>query len=344
MSPVRATIRLSTHCDNACRFCGQHGTTAGDTADWHAQLVARRDAGANEVTFVGGEPLLAAALEPGIMAAASLGYGAIGVQTHGRALADQARVRSLVAAGLTDVHLSIHGARAAVHDYHTGVAGGFDQVTSGLGRLRGEGVSVVVTTLLTRSNARTLVELPAWLAHHGVLAWSIALPHAAGRAGLEFDRIMPRLALALPFALHALDRARKLGMAVAIMGAPGCLLGPWLAESIVEAPRCFAPVCEGCATKSVCAGIDGNYLARFGGDELRAQALLDTTVASMPANLRRMFVGPGERVAVAVTPHEPAAAARRRLPVLDRPVPGREETRNPQPSVEALFPALRDDD
>lgn len=340
---ARAIVRLTTRCDNACRFCGQHGTPASDADDWRARLDAARRAGADEVSFVGGEPLLCRVLVPAVAHAATLGFGAIGVQTNGRALGERATVTALVDGGLTDVHLSIHGARAAVHDYHTGVEGSFERVKTALGHLRAAGSTVVVTTVLTRSNARVLAELPALLDHGGVAAWSIAVPHTAGRAALEFDRVVPRLGLAIPFALHALDRARKLGMAVAITGAPACLLGPWTDASVIDVPRAWAEVCDGCGAQAACAGIDAHYLSRFGGDELRPRAAPGPTGTAMPDRLRRMFVGPGELVPVVLHAHDHAASARRRLPMLERPSPGREETRRaPQPAA-ALFPELDDE-
>jgi MoaA/NifB/PqqE/SkfB family radical SAM enzyme len=336
---MRATVRLTTRCDNACRFCGQHGVAIGDEAQWRSQLEAARAGGASEVTFTGGEPTLVGFLADAIAAARSLGFVAIGVQTNGRSLRDGALVRSLRDAGLTDVHVSVHGARAAVHDYHVGVDGAFADVDVALGRLRVEGIAVVVTTVLTRSNARVVSELPAWLAHHGVRAWTIAVPHAAGRAAVEHDRVLPRLALALPFALHALDAARKRGVEVGIEGAPACLLGPWIVESRCCVLRAFAPVCEGCGARGRCAGVDAAYLERFGADELRAREG-SRQVPSMSAAYMRMFVGAGELVATPVVAHEGVLAARRRLPVLMRPTPGREETRSKAKSAAELFPEL----
>ncbi|MBL8946124.1 MAG: radical SAM protein, partial [Myxococcales bacterium] len=226
---TRATVRLSTRCDNACRFCAQAGVEARDVADaaWEEALVQARGRGADEVTFVGGEPLLVQGLERAIARARELGFRAIGVQSNGWALGEPRRVEGLRAAGLTDVHLSVHGGRAAVHDYHVGRDGAFERIVVALGELRRCGVVVVVRTVLTRSNARVIGELPAWLGGHGVRAWGIAVPRVAGGAAREFDRVVPRLGVAVPFALHALDRARRIGIAVGVIGAPRCVLGPW---------------------------------------------------------------------------------------------------------------------
>src|SRR5680860_186576 len=90
---LRATVRLSFACDNACVFCGQDGhpdtpELGGDALEnldlGHlAQLRERHD----ELTFIGGEPALDARLPKAIASARGLGFSAIGLQTNGWALA-----------------------------------------------------------------------------------------------------------------------------------------------------------------------------------------------------------------------------------------------------------------
>ncbi|MBC8066868.1 MAG: radical SAM protein, partial [Deltaproteobacteria bacterium] len=209
----RAAVRLTTRCDDRCSFCGQHGVEECDEPSWREALTGAR-ASSDEVSFVGGEPSLCDDLAPAVAAARALGFRAIGVQTHGRHL-HGARLEALVAAGLTDAQIGLHGARADVHDYHCGTEGGFVAVRTAIAELRGHSITVVVDTMLTRSSFRVLGELPPLLLALGVAAWRVNVPHVAGSAALAFDRVIPRLALALPFALHALDRAHRSGIAVA---------------------------------------------------------------------------------------------------------------------------------
>ncbi len=344
---TRAWVRVAATCDNRCRFCAQADapvlTIAADPA---VALGSLRAAGHTSVGFVGGEPLAAsddpAALEQWVAAARGCGFEAIGVQTHGRASA--MRWSALVDAGVTDVQLSLHGARVDVHDYHTDVDGSFVAAVATAELLRRRGVTVVVRTVLTRSNFRVLAELPAVLARLGVAAWRITVPHATGRARTGFDHVVPRLGLSLPFALHALDRARRAGVGAAIEGAPACLLGPMAAWSVVPGetePRVHAPVCAGCAARPRCVGVDAHYLARFGGDELRGRDEFAPQPA-MPVAHAEMFGGVGAQVVAA-----DAAMARpsKRLPIAGKAVPGREETRTKAApdAAQGLFAALFDD-
>ena len=344
----RVALQLDTLCDNHCVFCAQAGLELAVPRDVEAALASAR-AEADEITFVGGEPTLHAELSEWIACARALGFAAIGVQSHARALADADVVAQLLAAGLTDVHVSIHAANAGAHDYHVGVEGSFVALESALAHLCARGITVVATTVLTRSNMRVLAELPTFLADAGISAWCIEVALATGRAAAQFDRVIPRLPLAIPFALHALDRAKKLGLPAAIAGAPSCLLGPFAARRPTP-PRAFADPCDRCAARSGCAGADPLYIARWGDAELRALAH-DVTIDPLPAALARMFVGIGPLAqhtpSLAISP----SAARRALPVLGKVAPAHEEVRGkPQEDAAALreiFPALfepRDDE
>jgi hypothetical protein len=283
-----------------------------------AALEALRET-ADELTFVGGEPTLSPALPAAIAEARALGFRAVGIQTNGRRLAEVALAERLVGAGLTDVHVSIHAASAPAHDYHTGVAGSFQALGAGMAAARALGAMVVATTVLTRSSFRGLGDLPALLAARGVAAWHLALPVVAGEAASGFDRVVPRLGLALPFALHALDAAGKRGLPAFISGAPLCALGPFAARALpaeLDSARAFAAGCGACEARPGCPGVDAAYLARWNGDELAPRARPAVTPTSA---LARLFVGAGELGPVVgpAPARTDGVRARRGLPLLD---------------------------
>jgi hypothetical protein len=266
------------------------------------------------------------------------------VQSNGRALSAEGRVEGLARAGLTDIHLSIHGAEPRAHDWHAGVAGAFDAAMRTMAMARAAGLDVVVATVLTRSSFRVIAPMPRLLASRGAAAWCLEVPRWRGRAAAAADRVVPRLALALPFALHALDSASSLGLPSFVRGAPSCLLGPFAARALEEVaapqPRSFAPVCGGCPARGSCAGVEAEYLARFGASEL-------TPCPPVPrdggdAELRAMFVGVGElasAVSLSVIP-TPPERARVGLPVLGRPAPARAEV--PSSAEKQTGDALRE--
>jgi hypothetical protein len=353
--PARGLVMLTHACTNACVFCDQQGLAPRPALDAEgvraalASLRATHDA----VSFVGGEPGLDDALEAHVATARALGFSRIGVQSNGSNLLDALLWKRFAAQGLTDVHLTLLGAEATVHDYHTGRAGSFEEALRVLAAARGAGLDVLVTTVLTRSNYRVLDAVAALVLARGVTAWCVAVPVVAGRAEERFDRVVPRLGLALPFAVRALSSVRARGLTAFVAGAPLCLLGPFGAHAIAGdaltgGTRDHAPACDACALRTVCPGVDAAYLARFDGDELAPR---DTAVAPDPATrahpLAAAFIGPGERAPrrAEVTAASPAKA-RRALPMLGRGAPavaevGRGERRSGE-ALRALFPALFD--
>ena len=347
----RPAVALGRACDNACLFCAQEGLAreAFDDETIAGELTRAREAGASDVTFLGGEPALDARLEGLVARARGAGFHRVGVQTNGRALASEGRVAALARAGLTDVHLSLHGAEARVHDWHTAMPGSFDAALLTLGAARAAGLDVVVVTVLTRSNFRVLAPIPRLLASRGVAAWCVDVPRWRGRAATAPDQVVPRLALAIPFALHALDAAQALGLPAFVRGAPACLLGPFAGKSLAEAPRSFSEVCAECPSRASCSGVDAEYLARFGGAEL--SQCRPVVRDARHAAWAEAFVGPGEMAPPAAAPLEPSPErARVALPVLGRPAPARAEVSASAPrqsgeALRAILPGLfaRDD-
>lgn len=290
---ARATLRLTLDCDNACRFCAQAGAADSQPED----LQSLREH-ADAITFVGGEPTRAPDLVERIAAAHSLGFTAIGLQTNGRALAeDPRRLADLVAAGLTDLHLSIHGPNAACHDYHSDRPGSFAAAMTTLDRAARAGLTCVVATVITRSNFRELRAMPAMLKRRGVGAWLLEVVRPAGRANQEFTRIIPRFGMALPYALHALEQARRQALSAWIRGAPLCALGPFVSVALADEPRSYAQPCEACPSRSSCPGVDAEYLEVFGARELKPRPAPEPTDYDAGRLARMaMFVGVGERV------------------------------------------------
>ncbi|MCS6799434.1 MAG: hypothetical protein NZ898_13075 [Myxococcota bacterium] len=152
--------------------------------------------------------------------------------------------------------LVLWGARREVHEFHAGPGTFASAVESITGR--------PVVTPVTRSNLHVLAELPRLLRVHGASRWTLDLrPPDRGP--------WPRLAVAVPYALHAASCGCALDLAVALRGAPACLLGPYRNLGEPVSGSSFAPVCTSCAWRDECHGVDARYLDRFGDAELRPQ-------------------------------------------------------------------------
>jgi hypothetical protein len=339
--PRRTTLRITATCNNRCIFCAQDGLDAEPVVLDDELRALKRSA--SELTFVGGEPTVWPGLLDAVRAARSAGFEAIGIQTNGAGLAQAGFARALREAGLTDVHVSLHGAEASVHDYHTGRPGSFTILLAALGAARDAGLDLVATTVVTRSSFRSLSALPALLKRNGISAWSVLLAHAAGRTEAAFDRIMPRLGLAMPFVLHAVSDARERGLPAWVQGAPLCLLGSLSHFSLPEATRAYGEACAGCEARPLCPGVDAAYLRRFGGDELRSRAAPSEPTTEHA--LTRMFVGVGpialRRAAVVESPRTVS------LPILGKVQPALREVARGAPrrsgdALREILPGLFD--
>lgn len=336
----RAVVSVLGDCSNACVFCGFDGAVNAS----EESMRAIHAAGHRAITLGGGEPTLAPeALATAVRTARAIDFSSIVLQTNGHDLARLAA--SLRRWGLTDVHVSVLGPDAASHDYHTTRPGSFDRLWDGVAAARQAGLRVVATTVITRSSYRVLSGLPILLHARGVAAWQLAVPLARGHAQDDFDRVYPRLAMALPFALHAVEAARRLGMPTFIRGAPLCLLGPLAARSIDDEARAFHARCEGCAARASCPGIDPVYLARFDGDELRPRT--DRPTGADGEALRALFAGPGALVPRRVAPiAEPVPNGRLSLPMYGRTQRGEREVASRDvktgDALREILPALFD--
>jgi MoaA/NifB/PqqE/SkfB family radical SAM enzyme len=208
------TVALGFACNNACIFCaqGELRTLGGAEATPAAELVDAITPG-ETVAFVGGEPTLSDRLLDFIRLAEARGAGRILVQTNGRRLAYRAYAHALrEASARLSLDVSLHGSTARMHDYHTSVAGSFGQTVLGLRHARAEGIGTAVTTVITRSNFRHLVEIVGVSHSSGALAVHFRPAEHLGRAACAPDRVLPPMDMVMPHLSRALAEADRLGM------------------------------------------------------------------------------------------------------------------------------------
>lgn len=115
--------------------------------------------------FSGAEVTSCGDLEQFIRFAASLGwFRKMQIQTNGRRLADNAYLERLIAIGINEFFISIHGLEA-VHDGITRVPGSFGETMAGMGNLQSHPVNVITNTVLIRDNYQDIAPLMNHLCH-----------------------------------------------------------------------------------------------------------------------------------------------------------------------------------
>jgi MoaA/NifB/PqqE/SkfB family radical SAM enzyme len=230
-------IFLGFACNNACVFCAQGSLRDREEGppDVAAQLASIVPGEA--VAFMGGEPTIHDELPMWIKIAEERGAARVVVQTNGRRLAYRAFARALrEACSNLALDVALQGHTAALHEYHTGTPGSFEQTVRGVRTARAERIPVGITTVVTRSNFRHLGEL-ARLAHTaGAEAIHFAKAEPVGRAAIARDRVLPAREMVLPYLTRAASEAQRLGLEVVVgsRGSSSIFAGIGEVETTVE--------------------------------------------------------------------------------------------------------------
>jgi pyruvate-formate lyase-activating enzyme len=307
-TPERVAIHVGFACNNRCVFCAQGELRSREPfPDDGALDVELRQAAARgvDIALMGGEPTLRTDLPALVTRARSLGIGSVLLQTNGRRFAYKRYAQALVAAGVDALEVSWHGARAEIHDYHTGVPGSWQQTTAGIRAAVASGLPVSVTALLTRSSFRHVVELVEAAAALGVGAVHLAFPAVIGTAASLLPRVVPRFALQRPKLDAAAEMAERRGLPMFVSGVPPCVwaaTGDGVAALAGQMRRsagaCHAAVCEYCARAATCGGVDPAYVARYGMGELEPHRCVGDTAVGVAST--RGFAGLGRLAAANV--------------------------------------------
>jgi len=216
--------------------------------------------------------MLATRLAASVCMASEVGFVRVGLLSNAHAFGRPELATLLRTAGLTDLLVPLHGPTAACHDYHLKSAGAFVATRVGLDAARAAGLAVAISTAITRSSFRALHELGALLGQLGVSAWQLVIPTGLEPSSEAFVRLVPRFALAVPHALHAIEQARGRGIGARLRAAPLCRLGPYATVALPGRTLRFGRACQACLARAQCPGVDRGYLETYGEDELGALA------------------------------------------------------------------------
>lgn len=298
-------IITSHRCQNDCVFCSDGGARVRIQRPDPRTVreILERNRGHEVVCFSTHEPTLHPELVTFVAWARELGYPTVSLITNGRTLARDDLVGRLVEAGLDDLHVSIHGHEATVHDAVTRRPGSFDQALAGLdAALALRPARDLVVTAHSTISALNLAALPRmvpFFLDRGVDHYGLNGLFIEGLAVENFD------ALAVPYPQVADSLARALAgppRPVSVSDVPPCMLlgriPPWAvglredfhmaADEVEGAPvpaeaasvvRRFAygPPCEACALRTRCDGVAPAYIERYGWDDFHAVAATNLT-------------------------------------------------------------------
>ncbi len=223
---------VTPRCNLRCLHCynvwkddvGYSDSAEADTLT--AQQLIRKsikESGTRNFTFTGGEPTLRDDLEI-LVAEAARHCPSVTIITNGTRL-DEARIQSLIQAGVTLFELPLNGPDAATHNRLAGCDGAFEAVvkaTADIRHLNGEVAFVFVATKLNIDRYLETLELGVAL---GVRNWLFNRYNAGGACHGNPEQLMPSIAQ-LKTALAAAETAAVqygLGIGCSIT-LPDCLI------------------------------------------------------------------------------------------------------------------------
>lgn len=279
------TVTVDFHCHSACRFCiVQEGMNEfrGVSEERLRQAVEdnARTKRYRRLCFTGGEVTLEKKLWHYLaIARESQSFEHIRLQTNGRLLADRAFAERLVAAGVDEFFVSLHGHDAATQDDISQRPGSFAEALAGIANLATLDVCLMTNTVINSLNVAYLADIVRTVAPYRprrMEFWSY-LPMEDYADERNLLAPVSQVSVELQKALTLL---RANGTEARVKYVPRCLLGEHadahddaqpdvlIAEKFYDPYPEFACIYEAkCEHSETCLGLNHPYIAKFGWEE-----------------------------------------------------------------------------
>ena len=301
------TVRIGLTCNEGCLFCfadpemwAERPTDSGDDysnligSDWRKSFREVRQAGFDELSISGGEPLLHPDLVRMVRYARLLGFKRVELQTNATLLGNPANARRLAKAGVCSALISLPSHVEKVYNALTATRGYYQAALSGLRNMLDAGVRVSIAHVMCTANFRQLPEFVDFVQEHfpEVSGVGFLYVQPEGRA-TRYPGLYPDLRELKPVLHDAMSRCDDYGLRFTTdvqCGVPMCMLEGYedrVDKSLFLEPDSFwahdlssyrymqshkrkTEACEGCFFNDVCHGFWNEYLDAYGGAGLMA--------------------------------------------------------------------------
>lgn len=203
-APFLVIWEVTRACDLACRHCRAEAVTYRNPLELSTEQGMRlmddvRRFGRPLFVLTGGDPLKRPDVVPLVEYGASIGLR-MAMTPSGTPLMTEPVLRSLKAAGLSRLAVSLDGSGAAIHDAFRGVDGSYAWTIRMLEVAREIGLTTQVNTTVSTHNLRDFDELCSLMVRLGITLWSVffLVPTGRARAGdgasaEEFESVFHRM-------------------------------------------------------------------------------------------------------------------------------------------------------
>jgi len=222
----KADIKTGFLCNNNCRFCvqGEVKKKLGNKSTGEVRKILKDAAKDCEiVVFTGGEPTIRNDIVALVKYAKKLNFKIIQMQTNGRMFVHKKFCVAMIKAGVNEFGLSLHGHTPELHNRLTG-ANSFYQTITGIKNLIALNQFVAINIVITKLNYRYLPEIIKLLIGLRVEHIQLAFVHATGSAKENFNSIVPRKSIVMPYVKKALDIGRLFNRIIKTEAIPYCFL------------------------------------------------------------------------------------------------------------------------
>ncbi len=290
----KADIKVGFHCNNNCLFCvqGPEKKKFGNKSTEELESIIKKAKNdCDSIVFTGGEPTIRTDLIGLVSLAKKVGYKTIQIQSNGRMFAYKKFCDEIVAAGANEFALALHGHTEKLHNYLTG-ADSFSQLIVGIKNLKELNQKIITNTVVVKSNYRHIPEIAKVLIGLNVDQIQFAFVHALGSAKNNFDSIVPRMELVVPYLKKAIDIGKITNKKIMTEGIPFCMLNGYhdsISETNMPDMKIFDQVtiiedyrkmrvvegkdkgtkCLQCKYLNVCEGPWKEYPKAFGWEEFK---------------------------------------------------------------------------
>lgn len=286
-------VVLGYDCNLACTYCtisDEMRRRALPTARVAREIDRAAARGFRDIAFTGGEPTLRSDLPALVKHARRRGFEHVKVASNGLRYAHAEYLDHLVACGVDRFHVSLHARADADYERTVRLAGTAALRRAAIDHLVARRLDPTADLILKEDTYR---DVRAWIADLVALGvrrfalWLVSLTdNNAGNLAQ-----LPRLGDVAPRVLEALDDARLGGHEVIALHIPRCFL-PGHEDHVRHPGDDLVTVvtpddvfdlkdsklaggvkpegCAGCRHADRCPGLRPDYIARFGGGEVRA--------------------------------------------------------------------------
>ncbi|MDA8132206.1 MAG: radical SAM protein [Elusimicrobia bacterium] len=189
----RKWVRLTRACNNRCLFCLDADSICGEhlpLGEIEADLRRGRAEGCRRVVLSGGEPTIHPKFTAIVAKARKLGYTHVQAISNGRMFCYDGFLKRAVAAGLTEITFSVHGATSGQHDALVGVPGAFAQTLLAIANAKKvPGLIVSSDIVVNRLNADSVREIVGLLHRLGVDEYDLLNLIPFGRAWENWKKL-----------------------------------------------------------------------------------------------------------------------------------------------------------